>query len=97
MVETLVVLWQYIFLLRMACADRTSSVKHVPSPQKRRLSTSLAKCFICQKSSEGLTTPGDVGYSTFIKAVRSRFNFTGDLSHSWMKVVPQFMNGTDLK
>ena len=57
----------------MACADRTSSVKLVPSPKKRRLSTSSAKCFICQKSSEGLTAPGHVGYSTFIKAVRFRF------------------------
>ena len=57
----------------MACADRTSSVKLVPSPRKRRLSTSLAKCFICQKSSEGLTTDGDAGYSTFMKAVRFRF------------------------
>ena len=86
----------------MACADRTSSVKLVPSPKKWRLSTGLAKCFICLKSSEGLTTPGDVGYSTFIKAVGFRFE-AGEgelyrrLSHSWMKVVPQFMNGTDLK
>ena len=50
-----------------------------PGLKKRRLSTSLAKCFICQKSSEGLTTPGDVGYSTFIKAVRFRFEVGEEL------------------
>ena len=63
----------------MARADRTSSVKLVPSPTKRRLSTGLTKCFICQKSSEGLTTPGDVGYSTFIKAVRFCFEVGEEL------------------
>ena len=52
---------------------RSYFFKPVPSPKKRRLFTSLAKCLICQKSSEGLTIPRDVGYSTFIKAVRFRF------------------------
>ena len=52
---------------------RSYFFKLVQSPKNRRLFPSLAKCFICQKSSEGLTTPRDVGYSTFIKAVRFRF------------------------
>ena len=62
------------------------------------VSTSLSKCFTCQKSLEGLTIPGYVGYSTFVK-----FHFELEAgeeenwSHSWMKVVPQFMNDTDLK
>ena len=57
----------------MTCVDRTSSVKLVTLPKRNVLPTTLAECFICQKSLEGFTTPGDVGYSTFIKAVRFRF------------------------
>ena len=58
----------------MSSQETNSPVRLAPSPKKRRLqSTSLSKCFVCQKSSEGLVTPGDVGYSTFIKAVKLRF------------------------
>ena len=61
------------FLLRNGMCRSYFFCKTCPSPKKRRLSTSLAECFICQKSLEGLTTPGDVGYSTFVKVSRFRF------------------------
>ena len=58
----------------MLSQETNSPVKLAPSPKKRRLqSRSLSKCFVCQKSSEGLLTPDDVEYSTFVRAVKLHF------------------------
>ena len=77
----------------MSSQETDSPVKLAPSPETRRLqSTSLSQCFfVCQKSSEGLVTPCYVGYSTFVKAVKLRFEASQeDLYNRLEKLLDQY-------
>ena len=76
---------------KMSSQETNSPVRLAPSPKKRRLqSASLSKWFVCQKSSEGLVTPGGIGYSTFVRVVKLRFEAgEGDLCNRLEKLLDQ--------